>query len=175
MRRISADVLVDADHDAQHLGPAGSRREKRFLSVSSHFATIPCSIGYFKLTALLDFGAEALPTLPPTILVAEGILNGRAEGHPEPRVVPSDHSHAFPVFEEFQTPQGSQRMNTVHTHPVTFIHTRRLAQGIEDDRPVPARCWSPRRPRSSASSHLSVTSVLSGRRNPPRAAPQQKK
>ena len=43
-------------------------------------------MGYFKLTTLLDFDAEgaALPTL---------------------RGIPSDHSHAFPVFEEIlQTP-----------------------------------------------------------------------
>ena len=28
MKRISADLLVHADHDAWHLGPADSRREK---------------------------------------------------------------------------------------------------------------------------------------------------
>ena len=73
-------------------------------------------------TTLLNFEAEGavLPTLP-TILITESIRNGRAEGHPEPRVIPSDHSHAF------------QRLNPAHRHPVTPILPRQLAQGIKDD------------------------------------------
>ena len=31
MKRISADLLVHADHDAWHLGPADSRREKKVM------------------------------------------------------------------------------------------------------------------------------------------------
>ena len=82
-----------------------------------------------------DFCVVPIRDLPPTILIIEGIRNGRADGHPEPRVTPSDHSHAFPVFEDFlQTPQsqGSQRLNTAHTHLVTPILPRQLAQGMED-------------------------------------------
>ena len=122
---------------------AGKNCDARILSVSSQFVTIPCSMGHFKLTALLDFEAEgaALPTLPPTILIIEGICNGRAEGHPEPRVIASDHSHAFPVFEDFF------RLNTAHTHPVTPSSP----DSSPGRRPIPVRCWAPRRPRSSPS------------------------
>ena len=124
-------------------------------------------MGYFKLTARLDSEAEgaALSTLPPTILIIEGFRNGRAEGHPEPRVIALDHSHAFPVFEDFlQTPQshGSQRLNTAHTHPVTPILPRQLAQGIEDDVQFQRGAGLRGVPRSSPSwtlacQHLSIS------------------
>ena len=136
-------------------------------SVSPQVETIPCLMGYFKLTALLEFEAEsaALSTLPPTILNMEGIRNGRAEGHQEPRVIPSDDSHAFQVFKEFlQTP----RLNTAHTQPVTPILSRQLAQSIEDDVQVQRGAGlrgvliSVMDSGMSASPHLSVQSVLSG-------------
>ena len=64
-------------------------------------------------TSRFEADGAALSTLPPTILIITGNRSGGAESHPETRVIPSDHSHAFPVFEEFlQTPQpqGSQRL-----------------------------------------------------------------
>ena len=95
--------------------------------------------------------------------------------------LPSDHSHAFPVLEEcLQTPQsqGSQRLNTAHTHPVTSILPRQLAQGIEDNvqlqrgaglRGVLAHVRHGLR-------HVSISpsrQCFRGRRLPQRAAPQQ--
>ena len=95
-------------------------------------------MGYFKLTAHLDFEAEgaALPTLPPTILIIEGIRNGRQKATQSRVSSRRINSHAFPVFEEvLQTPQPqrSQRLNTAHKHPIPPFHPRQLAQGIKDD------------------------------------------
>ena len=87
-------------------------------------------------TSRFEAESAALPTRPPSILIIEGNRSGRAESHPEARVIPSDHSHAFPFFEELlqaPQPQGSQRLNTAHMHPVTPILPRQLSQAIEDE------------------------------------------
>ena len=105
MKRMSTVLLVHTDRDAWHLGPGqskGTKCDARFFHVVSiRDDTMLNGILQLDYTSRFQTEGAVLSTLPPTILTIEG-----TEGHREPRVIPSDHSHAFPVFEKFlQAPQ----------------------------------------------------------------------
>ena len=77
MRRISADLLVDADHDAWHLGPAGQSHGKKIS-----FRVVPIRDNTV-LNGILQVSISGRKPRP-------RYHQQSSSGHPEPRVVPSD-------------------------------------------------------------------------------------